>query len=237
MRKTKIILFHLLSTILFMNTVSAQSNSFVAGANSSILFPIGSLSNRFFSTFGGSAFFGKQMNNNWTWCGKLEYFSFEKENSDKLFLTRKFVINEKENTYKLPLPKLSMDLKIAGLSAVANYNIIGTNFFTTDLTFGFGIYYWESTRSSYYDTLRIDTSGGFIDAVILNVPAITQQDWSGGFNLGLDVDVKIVDPIWLNFGANYKVVIGELWAALNLDLENVSTFQMFDLRFGIKAKF
>ncbi|MBU2446722.1 MAG: hypothetical protein KJ666_14290 [Bacteroidetes bacterium] len=226
-----LILFYILPSVLF-----AQSNSFVIGANGSMFTPIGSLTNRFLSTYGGSVYFGQNVSQNWIWTAKLEYLNFNKENSDKLFITRKITVQDKEQTFKLPLPKLTMDLKIYGLSAQAQYNLFNYSFLSTDLSFGFGIYRWESSRSSYYDTLRADTSGGLIDIAILKVPEIKQQNWSGGLSLGLDVDVKIIDPIWINFGAHYKAIIGELWATLSLDLENISTFQMFDVHIGLKAR-
>jgi hypothetical protein len=214
-----------------------QANPFIAGLKGSFYTPIGSLSNRFLSTYGGSVYFGQSISQNWTWKGEVEYLDFNKVNSDRLFITRKITVKEKDQAFKLPLPKLYMDLKIYGLSAQAQYKLFNWDFFSTDLSFGFGIYRWKSIRSSYYDTLRVDTWGGVLDVAILKVPEITQQDWSGGFNLGLDLEIKMIEPIWINFGAYYKAIIGELWPTLNLDLENVSTFQMLHMHIGINARF
>jgi hypothetical protein len=41
----------------------------------------------------------------------------------------------------------------------------------------------------------------------------------------------------LNAGARYKLIIGELWPTVALDLESVSTFQMLDLRAGLSIDF
>jgi hypothetical protein len=135
------------------------------------------------------------------------------------------------------LPKLEAELNIYGLSANANAKILDFDFFRSDLTFGFGIYRWESGRSGYFDTLRVERSGVTYDAVILKVPPLKQLDWSGGFNVGINLSTKIISPIWFEVNANYKAVIGELWTTLDLDLENVSVFQMYEIRAGLKARF
>ncbi len=75
------------------------------------------------------------------------------------------------------------------------------------------------------------------DAVILKVPALKQLDWSGGFNLGLQLSSRIIEPIWLELTTNYKAIIGELWATLDLDLDNISVFQMYEVKLSLKAMF
>jgi hypothetical protein len=223
--------------ILFSFKTNAQ-NDFVFGANGSYFIPFGSLAERLEPTIGGSFYFGMETSENWTWIGRVEYFKFDKENKEKLFLKRKLTVNGIESDYEIPLPDLKISLEIAGISAAAEYKVIETNFMNVKATFGFGLYKWFSKRSAYYDSLYIDTTGAgdFKLAEILNVPANSQTEWSGGFDLGFDVNVNVYGPIWITTGARYKTVVGEIWPALDLDLENISTFQMFDIRAGVRVK-
>jgi len=223
--------------ILFSMNLFAQDKIYFAGLSGSYFIPVGSLSYRFKPDGGFSLFAGYKSSESWEWFGKFEYLSFVKENRDKLKLKRNVNLGGSEEILEFDLPKLETDLKIYGLSANANAKILDFDFFRSDLTFGFGIYRWESGRSGYFDTLRVERSGVTYDAVILKVPPLKQLDWSGGFNVGINLSTKIIDPIWFEVNANYKVVIGELWATLDLDLENVSVFQMYEIRAGLKARF
>jgi len=223
--------------ILFSMNLFAQDKIYFAGLSGSYFIPVGSLSYRFKPDGGFSLFAGYKSSESWEWFGKFEYLSFMKENRDKLKLKRNVNLGGSEEILEFDLPKLETDLKIYGLSANANAKILDFDFFKSDLTFGFGIYRWESGRSGYFDTLRVERSGVTYDAVILKVPPLKQLDWSGGFNVGINLSTKIIDPIWFEVNANYKAVIGELWATLDLDLENVSVFQMYEIRAGLKARF
>jgi hypothetical protein len=223
--------------ILFSMNLFAQDKIYFAGLSGSYFIPVGSLSYRFKPDGGFSLFAGYKSSESWEWFGKFEYLSFMKENRDKLKLKRNVNLGGSEEILEFDLPKLETDLKIYGLSANANAKILDFDFFRSDLTFGFGIYRWESGRSGYFDTLRVERSGVTYDAVILKVPPLKQLDWSGGFNVGINLSTKIIDPIWFEVNANYKAVIGELWATLDLDLENVSVFQMYEIRAGLKARF
>ena len=69
------------------------------------------------------------------------------------------------------------------------------------------------------------------------MPASRQEDWSGTLNLGLDAAVKLVDPVWLVAGVDYKLIVGELWQTLDLDLENVAGMQFVSFRVGLRAEF
>jgi len=223
--------------ILFSMNLFAQDKIYFAGLSGSYFIPVGSLSYRFKPDGGFSLFAGYKSSESWEWFGKFEYLSFMKENRDKLKLKRNVNLGGSEEILEFDLPKLETDLKIYGLSANANAKILDFDFFRSDLTFGFGIYRWGSGRSGYFDTLRVERSGVTYDAVILKVPPLKQLDWSGGFNVGINLSTKIIDPIWFEVNANYKAVIGELWATLDLDLENVSVFQMYEIRAGLKARF
>ncbi len=230
----------LLITIILIAFKNAYSQSkWIAGFDASYFIPTQELANRFKPAAGGSFFLGKETGGNWTWTGKIEYLKFDKVNKDKLFITRPIDVGNGMKNFDLPIPNLKMELEITGASANAFYTFFQNNFINANAEFGFGIYRWHSYRSSYYDSLYIDTSGtgNLMLAEVLAVPENTQDDWSGGFNIGLDVNAKIFGPLWLNIGGAYKAVIGELWAALALDKENVSTFQIIQLKAGFFVKF
>lgn len=222
---------------IFSNFIIAQEKINSFGLGGSYLIPTGTLASRFKPAGGIDFFYGYRSSERWEWFGKLEFINFNKENREKLKIKRNVNVGGGEVTKTFDLPKLETYLKIYGASVNANSKILDYGFFKSDLTFGFGIYRWESFRSSYFDTLRIDTLGNTYDAVILKVPALKQLDWSGGFNAGMNLAVRIIDPLWFIINANYKAVIGELWATLDLDLENISVFQMYEIRVGLVAKF
>ncbi|MBZ0199044.1 MAG: hypothetical protein K8H86_04190 [Ignavibacteriaceae bacterium] len=226
-----------ITALVFYGTAEAQ-NHYVFGANGSYYIPFGSLADRFKPTAGGSFYFGKETDEIWTWLGRAEYFIFDNENTEKLFLKRKLKVNGVESDYEIPLPDLKLSLEAAGFAAVAEFKILETNFLNVKGTFGFGITRWLYERSAYYDSLYIDTTGagGMKLAQVLNVPAGSQVDWSGTFDLGVDVNVNVYGPVWINTGVRYKAIIGEIWPALDLDFENISTFQMFDIRAGVRIK-
>ena len=98
------------------------------------------------------------------------------------------------------LPGIEMELQLAGFTAEAKYKLFKTDLFETDLNLGFGFYYWNYDRGNYTDSLFADTtgSGDLVVVDIINVPALNQKDWSGGLNAGLDFNINMFEPVWLN---------------------------------------
>lgn len=228
----------LLIILLISSTLRGQAEDQFMGGGVSYLIPAGGLSYRFNSTLSGYLYYGKKTTEKWEWYGKLEYISFNQENRDKLKLKRIVNLGGVEQVMIFDLPKLDMHLKAYGISVDANYSLLKFDYLRTDLRFGFGVYRWEGFRSEYFDTLRVEHSGITYDAVVLKVPALKQLDWSGGFDVGVNFSTEIIDPIWFELAAKYKAIIGEMWATLlELDLENVSVFQMYDLSLGVKVRF
>ncbi len=227
----------LLFVFLISSSLLGQTEVQFTGGGISYLIPAGGLSYRFNPALSANLYYGQKTNEKWEWYGKLEYISFNQENRNKLKLRRIVNTGGVEQVIIFDLPKLDMYLKAYGVSVNANYNLLKFDFLRTDLRFGFSVYRWEGFRSEYFDTLRVEHSGITYDAVVLKVPALKQLDWSGGFDIGLNFSAKIVDPIWFEAAAKYKAIIGEMWATLELDLENVSVFQMYDLSFGFKFRF
>ncbi|MCX8011324.1 MAG: hypothetical protein N3A61_09240, partial [Ignavibacteria bacterium] len=181
-------------------------------------------------------YFGQRVSEDWAWFGKFETFKFTDVNYDKIKIKSTVKLSKGEQDFYFNLPNLKMELDIIGLTAQAAYTFLRWKFIETDLTFGFSLYSWKFNRSKYVDTLRVDTGSGKVDAVRLNVPAITQEDLSGGFNFGIDLNIHLENNLWLNIGGSYKAIIGELWYTQALGLDRVSTFQMLEARAGFKVK-
>ncbi len=227
----------LLIASLFVSTLFAQKDSFIIEANGNYYLPTGALADRFNGTFGGSFYLGKQVSQKWTWLAKLEYFKMTDINKDKIVRKVNYDFNDITQTAEIPLTKMNMDLTVAGLSVEARMKILATDFFESDINIGFGFLYWDNNRGEYFDSLYVtpnDTTQVLVD--VLQVPSQSQMDWNGALNLGINFSVKIFEPVWFNTGANYKIIIGELWPALSLDIENVSGMQFFDFRAGFQIR-
>lgn len=205
---------------------------YVAGAGAGVVMPFGSLGNRFKPAAVYNVFWGQETTANWTWTGNFEYVKFTKQNDSKLNVTRKL----NDISYSYPMPAKMMTLEIAGLSVNAKYKVFENSLLRANLNIGFGIYNWTYKRNAYKDSLYTPDSARTLVTVV-NLADNKQQDWSGGFNIGVGADVKIIEPVFFNVSCNYKAVIGELWPALDIDLENVSVFQMFEIKAGVTVKF
>ena len=130
-----------------------------------------------------------------------------------------------------------MMLELIGGSADVRFRLVDAGFLKADLGLGFGMFRWRALRGAFQDSLYADTTGtGSRDLIaVVNVPALSQQDWSGGLSAGLDVDMPVVDAVSVWLSARFKLIAGELWPSLDLDLENVSTLQMMDLKLGVRV--
>lgn len=220
--------------------LKAQKLSVVTGAEFSQIIPSGRLSERFQNTFSAAVFAGKQTSEKWTWYGRAEYMKFDKENMDKLILNKTELIGVKKVQFSAPLKDMELQLEIAGLSANARYRVFSSRFVDLNADMGFGVYRWTFKRN-HIDSVSVDTSAtsGVVKnfTILRNAPAASQNDWSGGFNAGLSAEIKLMEPLAISISANYKNILGELWPALALRMESVSSFQMFDLKAGIIYKF
>ncbi len=232
--QTKIIF----SVMILFSALTFGQTKFIGGAGANYNLPIGSLADRINGNLGGWFYAGKQINENWTWVGKFEYFKLTDVNEEKMFKVIEVNFNNTNQNLTFALPGISMELTVAGFTAEAKYKFFKTDFFETDLNLGFGFYYWNYDRGNYSDSLFADTTGnGNLSVVdIINVPSLNQKDWSGGFNAGLDFNINVFEPVWLNLSVNYKLIIAELWPTLDLNLENVSGLQFVDFRAGINLR-
>ncbi len=218
---------------------TAQQHATVIGAGAVYELPLGTLHTRFLGSFGGMVYAGVETSPQLTWVGKLEYVEFSTINSSALTKVVTVGQGTSAQQYKVPLPKLSMTLKTVGVTAEAHMNLLRTDIVDANGVIGFGFTNWVNTRSKYYDSLyAIDAStGSMVKVAALAVPASRQEDWSGTFNLGLELSANIVDPVWITVGVDYKMIVGELWQTLDLDLENIAGMQFVSIRSGIHFYF
>lgn len=171
--------------------------------------PVGSFTNWFSATpISFSLALGKETGTGWCWEAKVDLIQYRHENKEKLF-------------YK----DLELVLDLYGVCAQANYALIQkVATFRPFLTGGAGFYRWFARRCSYPLEERI-------------VPGRDQNDWSGGFNVGFGMNLFCGQHLALSLNCRYQFIIGELWPALALRLENVSGFQSLSGGLGILIYF
>ena len=225
--------------LLTTSAATAQIQPMIAGAGATYNSPVGSLHGRFKSAVGGMIFAGVQTSPRWTWVGKFEYFELSTLNTDQLFKTVNLQEGGGSQTYRVPLSKLTMNLKAAGFTAEAALSLLKWNSLEASTHVGFGFYTWDNYRGAYYDSLLVQSSvtGKTITIAHLAVPDNRQTDWSGSINAGIDGGLKITEQVWFTAGVDYRLIVGELWQALDLDLESVSGMQTIAIRAGIKVEF
>ncbi|MGE5621314.1 MAG: hypothetical protein ACM3U0_01940 [archaeon] len=238
MKKSFLLLFLILCCGISLSR--AQVKPLIIGAEGAYYMPVGKLNERFKPTAGGAFYLGFQTGERWTWLGKAEYFKMDKVNPDRLSLMREVTLEGSGRSVRFPMEKLKMKLEIAGLSLDTKYNLLSMDFFQANIDAGFGFYRWSFHRNAL-DSLSADValSSGGTRTVYYSMKkalAVSQQDWSGGFNAGLELILTPFEPLSFSFTAAYKNIVGELYPALELDMENISTFQMFDLKAGIRIK-
>lgn len=231
-----IILFYLTNHSEFLYS----QKSYIIGTETGYLVPIGELSNRFQPTINFALSFGYQSNPKWIWFAKIEYFEFNKVNYEKQNVKRNILVGSDQKLFTADLNKLDMELKITGFSINAKRRLFEYGIMNSSFDVGFGVFRWIFNRAAY-DSIFVDTSSvsGSPKYYTLykNVPSSNQNDWSGGFQVGIELGVKISENFEFAVSGSYKSVLGELWQALAFDMENVSTFQMLNLSGRIRIRF
>jgi hypothetical protein len=237
-RGTHIIWLVAAMSLLLPLAVPAQDAGPKLGVSGSYVVPLENLGVRFRPEMGGRLAAELPQVHGPAWRVDLEYLRFDNPNESRLKIRRRIETKRGFRDVEFPLPGLDMKLEMAGASVHALFGLVKADPVEARLDLGFGIYRWFSKRGAYYDSLFIDTTGvGDLQlAADLKVPEVTQVDWSGGFHAGVDIDVALVGPLHAGAGAGYRLIVGELWPALALDLENVSGFQLLDVRLSLTAR-
>lgn len=240
MKTSNLILPLVLALCFLLKPTFAQDRHLILGAEGAYYKPVGTLSERFKPTNGGAFYMGLQTSNKWTWLGKAEYLKFDKINPDRLSLKRTVTIDGADREITFPMEQLKIRLEIAGLGLDTKFNLFRTGLLETNVDAGFGFYRWIFHREGL-DSLSAGVPSGTggtktVYYSVKNALAVSQSDWSGGFNAGLEVIITPFYPVAISFSAAYKNIVGELYPSLELGMENISTFQMFDLKAGIRIK-
>lgn len=227
------------AVVLITTEADAQKIQFTAGADGSLFIPSGTLADRFKPGMGFTLRFGQETAPGWFWYGAFEYLNLDSENDEKLSVKRNLNVAGSPQTVQVPTPGIDMYLTSYGLSANARTTLADFGFLKTDLEFGFGVYRWEGFRGSFRDSIYYDTTGTGTKSGLeyISIAEIKQTDWSGGVNAGIGITIPIMKPLDFYLAAHYKLIIGELWPALALDMENVSVFQMYQISAGVRGSF
>ena len=126
---------------------------------------------------------------------------------------------DKPNTDKLTYKDLHLRMEILSAALEGRYTVIPSSLFRPYLLWEAGLYRWFAERGSY--TIDDPATGGEV-----LVPERNQSEWSWGFSAGLGTDVFVLDQLAVGINLKYRLIVGELWPALALELENVSVFQL-----------
>ncbi len=175
------------------------------GVSGSYVYPVGSLQNWFKGTVKAPQInFVFNANEQSFWRLTATSTRFDRPNKDKLF-------------YK----DLNLDLKLYG-AGVDYFSYLSGRFGFVQAywTFGVNLYRWEALRDKY-------------EAKDQFVPQRRQQDWSFAGSAGFGAMFHLSDHLKLTTTIRYHLVVGELWPALALHLENVSGMQMVQMQTGL----
>lgn len=220
--------------------VLPQSNAMVLSGQVLSIHPVGTFDKRLLPAVGFSISGREAGYNNPRWGGFIEYALFDRENRDDLFIKRKDTVNGTVRDLTFPLKSFDMTLEYFAIGVTGNYNLLSTDAVDLNATVGFGIYQWNFKRQAYFDSVTVDTGSTTQKLKLieyLQVPSLSQRDWSGGFDLGVDLELISFSPVILSAGVKYKIILGELWPTLKLDLENVSGIQSVQISMGLKYLF
>lgn len=204
----KIALFatFLLFCLVSMNQVHAEDR-FQAGVQYQYVQPVQTLAGWFdaASSFYGISI-GRIQDARWSYRFQVEALEFTEGNKDAL-----------------QYDDLALNLKLYGAHLGWQYNVLEKSRYVNPfLTWDIGIYRWFAERGEY--TISDSQTGSS-----LYIPSRNQQDWSWGGSAGAGAEIEVIRSLSIIVSVRYRIIIGELWPALSLGLENVSGFQMLDM--------
>lgn len=221
----------------------AQNGPFVIRQEYGFANPVGTLATRFKPSRSLGIAIGKETSETATWMGRIEYFRLNDPNYEKLSYSRIIQPYKKEYFLTFPMKNIQMELEVIGLSVEMQHKLFTRQYAEIKLVGGFGIYRWNFKRGSYRDSLTADIPIGDTSATtkketvdVFSMTSNSQQDWSGGLYAGVEGAFSFYDPVWFTFSANYKNILGELWPALKIGMENVSGLQMAEYKIGVMIK-
>jgi opacity protein-like surface antigen len=149
----------------------------------------------------------KWLNRGWSWRAGVEFLEFAQENTSRLYYR------------DLDLSFSSTSATVRGSYALASWQ--GVHSFVGG---GVGLHHWRSRRGAYQ-----------LEEVL--VPARQQEEWSWAFEGSLGARMDVVWRFGLVVEMGYRLIVGELWPALALRLENVSGLQSLFCTLGLQIAF
>lgn len=222
-----------------VGTVTAVAQDRPVSVTASALYdlPIGSLHSRFLGAPGWMVSAGREVDASLEWFGVVRHTGFTLLNTKALTKTATIGQGLSAKTVSLPLPLLTMDLNTTSVTAEAHLGLFRMGEVNANGIIGFGFTNWIYSRGAYNDSLFANdpSTGSPVKVAALAVPALRQEDWSGTVDLGIEITGPLVGPVDFTCGAGYKLIVGELWQTLDLDMENVAGMQFLSLRAGLKA--
>ncbi|MDD5766126.1 MAG: hypothetical protein PHW79_07790 [Candidatus Marinimicrobia bacterium] len=155
---------------------------------------------------------GKEKENGWTVEGQVELSRFERENLSGY-----------------PKGKLDLSLEHIGFLLNGRYPVAKLSIFKPYVTIAAGPHYWKGIRGE----VALDSVNA--------VPYIAErrlEEWNWAFKAGAGVEISL-GKVGLDFGANYRLIVGSLWPTLqeHIELDGVSGFQTWNLAIGVRWYF
>jgi len=194
--------------VVSLGAPAVEAQEWCVGGGGAYLLPLGALSSRFKPQATFALGLGQQIDERWFWGARAEVIQFADENTKKLYAKH-----------------LQMELQIYGGAVEAHYGLMAARQSVRPYLLGtVGVYRWFSTRGAYRDSS-------------VTLPEFKEQDWSWGFGGGVGVEYVVLRALALSIDARYQLIVGELWPALAVRLENVSGFQWLSLNAGIRFHF
>ncbi|MDZ7338666.1 MAG: hypothetical protein ONB30_09000 [candidate division KSB1 bacterium] len=143
----------------------------------------------------------------WSWRVGMELLELPKENTSRLY-------------YR------DLDLYFRSVSATvrASHALASWPRLQVFAGGGVGLHHWRATRGAY-------------QLAEVFVPAREQDQWSWAFESGMGARMALGGRFGILVEIGYRLIVGELWPALALRLENVSGLQSLFCTFGVQTAF
>ncbi len=188
--------------------VAGEPGEWCAQLHVGVVAPTGSLSNWFAPS---ERLVGVQVGlwqrEGWSWRVGVEFLELAKENTARLYYR------------DLDLHFASSSATVRGSYVLASWR--GVQVFAGG---GVGLHHWRGRRGAY-------------QLAEVFVPARDQEEWSWAFEGGIGAHMALAWRVSLMVETVYRLVVGELWPALALRLENVSGLQSFFCTLGLQIAF
>ncbi|MBC7187568.1 MAG: hypothetical protein H5U38_11085 [Calditrichaeota bacterium] len=150
---------------------------------------------------------GKWQSRGWSWRVGVEFLEFAQENTSRLYYR------------DLELHFTSMSATVRGSHIITSWHSVHPF-----VGGGVGLHRWRSRRGAY-------------QLVEVSVPAREQEEWSWAFEGSLGARIGVARRFCLVVETGYRLIVGELWPALALRLENVSGLQSVFCTLGLQIVF